>query len=421
MAGQDQSANLGGMLTEIAKTTGSMADAYKPVMQAATKPRGDMNDPAHLQRLAQWASSNGDSAAASMYMQQARAASAEAKEKAKEAQDLQRTQSANAVTAQYKKALESGDPDLIAKAQEAVMAGANANGYNAQDRMNAASKAVKAQQDEAFKVAEQERVNKERAATEAFAQKINATEDIDAVLAAVADAPPELAEQAQRMANTRANFLNNVADRKAAREADQAAVSTEFAVPEGLPENIAKPLQTEHARIEKLAKESKNADGTWKEQGRQAVDKAMNKLLDDAQRAAISLAVAEESDKRQRLRTIDHRRQQIAVDNPTKDEYARIEEMLNAEYAEQGLTQPGEWWGTNPKKASGSEVVDRFRQEQRDALDLEVQSITGEKPAEPTDKAPAGGVVEVASVSEAEALPKGTKFKLPDGRTGTVE
>ena len=64
------------MLGQIAETTGSMADAYKPVMQAASKPRGDMNDPAHLQRLAQWASSNGDSAAASMYMQQARAAAA---------------------------------------------------------------------------------------------------------------------------------------------------------------------------------------------------------------------------------------------------------------------------------------------------------------------------------------------------------
>jgi len=31
MAGQDQSANLGGMLTDIGKTMGSMGDAYKPV------------------------------------------------------------------------------------------------------------------------------------------------------------------------------------------------------------------------------------------------------------------------------------------------------------------------------------------------------------------------------------------------------
>ena len=57
MAGQDQSVNLGGMLTNIADTVGSMGDAYKPVMQAATKPRGDMSDPAHLQNLwLEWAS-----------------------------------------------------------------------------------------------------------------------------------------------------------------------------------------------------------------------------------------------------------------------------------------------------------------------------------------------------------------------------
>ena len=80
MAGQDQSANLGGMLTDIGKTMGSMGDAYKPVLQAATKPRGDMNDPAHLANLAQWATQHGDTAAASMYMSQAREAKADQKE-----------------------------------------------------------------------------------------------------------------------------------------------------------------------------------------------------------------------------------------------------------------------------------------------------------------------------------------------------
>ena len=68
----DQSANLSGMLSQIGTTVGSMGDAYKPVAQAFSRPRGDMNDPNHLQAMAQWASSNGDSAAASLYMQQAR-------------------------------------------------------------------------------------------------------------------------------------------------------------------------------------------------------------------------------------------------------------------------------------------------------------------------------------------------------------
>lgn len=81
MAGRDQSVDLSGMLSQIAKTTGEMGKAYEPVMKAATKPRGSMDDPEHLQRLAQWATNNGDSAGASMYMQQSRQARSEKKEK----------------------------------------------------------------------------------------------------------------------------------------------------------------------------------------------------------------------------------------------------------------------------------------------------------------------------------------------------
>ena len=85
MAGRDQSANLTGMLTDIGATVGSMGDAYKPVLQAATKPRGDMSDPAHLANLAQWATQHGDAAAASMYMTQSREAKAQV-QKARTAQ-----------------------------------------------------------------------------------------------------------------------------------------------------------------------------------------------------------------------------------------------------------------------------------------------------------------------------------------------
>lgn len=76
----DQSANLSGMLSQIGKTVGSMGDAYKPVSQALSRPKGSMDDPDHLQRLAQWASSNGDTAQASLYMSQARELKAEQKE-----------------------------------------------------------------------------------------------------------------------------------------------------------------------------------------------------------------------------------------------------------------------------------------------------------------------------------------------------
>ena len=381
----DQSANLTGMLGQIAGTVGSMGDAYKPVAQAFSRPRGDMNDPKHLQAMAQWASSNGDSAAASMYMQQARQVQAEQKEAEEQAKAKQKIQSANAVTAQYKVALESGDADSIAKAEEAVYAGANENGYNAQDRMNAASTAVKSANDAAWTEEERARVAKETAETQKFATQVNAATTAEEIDSLVKTAPPELAEQAQRIANVRVSYLNNMEDRRKAVAADQADVSTEFTMPSGLPESVSQTFEEEHKRIEKLKEDSKNPDGTWKEQGRRSVDNAMNKLLTKAQGAAIQLAVAEESDKRQRLRTIDHRRQQISIDNPTKDEFARIEEQLNAEYEEQGLVDEGYIWDS-AKKATGSEVVARFREEQRKALDLEVEAITGVKQSEESEE-----------------------------------
>lgn len=385
MAGSDQSVNLGGMLTNIAKTTGSMGDAYKPVMQAAMKPQGDMNDPAHLQRLAQWASSNGDAQSAAMYMQQARQVSAEKKEAAQKAEAERRNAAANAATAQYKMALESNDPNMVAKAEEALMANANANGYNALERMNAASSAVKRQKDADFADSERVRMQKERAEVEKFSKSLNAVTDPEEIQAVVESAAPEMADQAQRMASARLSYLNQIEARRAKQEQDNAAVSTDFIVPEGLPETISKQFEAEHKRIEELAKNSKNADGTWKEQGRQAVDKAMNKLLADAQRAAISLAVSEEADKRQRLRTLDHKRAQIAIDNPTKAEYERVEEMLEAEYLEAG--EGTAFLGFEPnRKATPAEVIARFRQDQMTALDLEVSAINGTSP-EPTEPA----------------------------------
>lgn len=423
MAGQDQSANLGGMLTGIAETMGTMDDAYTPVLQAAMKPRGDMNDPAHLEALAQWASSNGDAQAAQMYMTQARQVRAEQKELKAKQDQLVKQQSANAVTAQYKMALESGDAATIKKAEDALMAGANAHGYSAQDRMNAASSAVKAQNDAAFTEAERKRTADERVATEKFSQVINGTDDIDAVLEAVKTAPPELAEQAQRMANTRVSFLKAVEERRKVQELNASDVSTEFTMPEGLPQKIAAPLEAEHARIVQLSKDKKNADGTWKEQGRQAVDRAMTKLLDDAQRAAMSLAVAEESDKRQRLRSIDHKRANVSISNPTKQQTQEYTELLNREYEEAGTTEPGKWWGTNPKQATYQDVVARFRADQMAALDAEAESIMGpqSKPESKPDEADEGGIVDVASEQEALSLKPGTRFRLPDGRTGTAK
>jgi len=78
MAGQDQSVNLGGMLTDIGGTIGSMGapmgEVFGDAIRQANRPVGDMDDPAHLTALAQWAQRNGDAESARMYTAQAREA-----------------------------------------------------------------------------------------------------------------------------------------------------------------------------------------------------------------------------------------------------------------------------------------------------------------------------------------------------------
>ena len=105
MRGGDQSANLSGMLSQIGGTVGGMGKAFDPITKAATKPRGDMDDPAHLQNLAQWATHNGDAAAASMYMSQAR----EAKAEQKEAKNLEYNANTSSIAADGTKRAGEGD------------------------------------------------------------------------------------------------------------------------------------------------------------------------------------------------------------------------------------------------------------------------------------------------------------------------
>lgn len=137
MAGQDQSANLGGMLSQIAQTTGSMADAYKPVMQAATKPRGDMNDPAHLMRLAEWARSNGDQQSAASYAQQSRRLADQATADAKQLRAEQGSMAMGNIQKGMNDVLRSDAPEEVkaermAALEQAAMAQAGKYGLDAQ-------------------------------------------------------------------------------------------------------------------------------------------------------------------------------------------------------------------------------------------------------------------------------------------------
>lgn len=191
MAGVDQSRNLSGMLSQIGETVGSMADPYKNVMQAATKPRGDMNDPQHLMNLSQWASSNGDSAAASAYMQQANRLAESAKADAKQLRKEQGAAAMGNISVAMQQVLKDGGPNAEARMQalqEAAQVQAAKYGMDGVAASNMANEARSAH----TQLIRQEnaRVTEERALAD--------REVLDGLEAAAAESPEKLAAMVKR-------------------------------------------------------------------------------------------------------------------------------------------------------------------------------------------------------------------------------
>jgi hypothetical protein len=191
VAGSDQSVNLGGMLTNIGETVGSMADPYKNVMQAATKPRGDMNDPQHLMNLAQWASSNGDSAAAGAYMQQANRLADTAKADAKQLRKEQGATAMGNISVAMQQVLKDGGPNAEARMQalqEAAQVQAAKYGMDGVAASNMGNEARSAH----TQLIRQE--NAQRTEERALADR----EVLDGLEAAAAESPEKLAAMVKR-------------------------------------------------------------------------------------------------------------------------------------------------------------------------------------------------------------------------------
>lgn len=144
----DQSANLTGMLGQIGATVGQMGKAYEPINKALTKPRGDMNDPAHLRNLAQWATQNGDPTAAASYMAEARRIADQATADAKVLRQEQGNAAMGNIQLGMQQVLAQGGPDAEKRMQaleQAAVATAGRYGMNANEAASMGDKARLAQ------------------------------------------------------------------------------------------------------------------------------------------------------------------------------------------------------------------------------------------------------------------------------------
>ncbi len=392
MAGQDMSKNLGGMLTDIGQTLGGMGDAYKPVMKAATKPQGDMNDPAHLQRMAQWASNNGDAQAASMYSADSRRIHAERK-KVTDATTI------NTATSAYKKAREGGDAKAILEAEKALIDAANATGQDANARLDAVQRGLSQQEEAAYQQEQRAMAAQDKAVIEKFTQELNSVTTTKEIQDIVDNADPSVAPIAQRAATQRLQYLEAETVRSERDAVAQQEISMEgISINTDLPKGIVASHEAELAGLQEAIKKGK-VGGTWEPSVRAELIKRRDALSTKIYKATYAKEMGDHQITNQRRRDRDGKAALVAISlppsNQVRDDIRKELENKAEEVADEKLGDG--FYGFNPKKwgtdregeITTEMVNDEFRRQQMVALEAEFYDLaTPDSPTEATPDSP---------------------------------
>ncbi len=321
MAGQDQSRQLGGMLSQIGETVGQGADAFAPVMNAAMKPRGDMNDPAHLQALAQWASSTGDQQGASMYMQQAQQLRSEQKR-------VSNATVMNGATSAYQKARQGGDAKAIEEAEQALIDAANATGSSAHAALDAVSSSMRQAEDAAYVQGERQAAAEEKAALEDFTKKLNSVTDSADIQAIVDGADEKVAPVAQRAATARLTYLEAQTVRQERDALNEKDVTIDLTINKDLPPNIVAAHEAELKGLEAKAKAG-FVNGTWTSPTmRQEIVDAREALAKKIYGATYSKEMQDYSIDTARMRDFNGKKSRVAISTPTPKQALQIKKEM---------------------------------------------------------------------------------------------
>lgn len=349
MAGQDQSVNLGGMLTDIGKTVGSMGDAYKPILNEATRPHGDMDDPKHVQRMAEWSARTGDAASAQMYASQAQTLQKEARAKTTAAE-------MNTATSAYSKALKTGDPNKIDEAYNGLQSASSANGIEAQSRVDGVQRAHREEVNAADAEAEKIRVNKERAALETLSTAINGASQED-LADIVKNADPSVATAAQKMANTRTAWLENEDKIANENKLNKTSLNTDIYIDPSLPPETIAALKQEQAQLAEDAKAG-FVGGTWLPNARHKLEERRIRLSERAFSAANSMHSTEQAMLNQRTGEYRRALRDVERGQGTKAERKAIEDDIRATHKIL----------VNDDPITEQQVTDIWRTQQREGL-----------------------------------------------------
>jgi len=296
MAGTDQSVNLGGMLSGIAETTGTMGDAFKPVLQAATKPRGDMNDPNHLRNLAQWASNNGDAQQAAMYLSTAERIDRERQAENRRVQQEAKQVAKVTATQAYAEAVKSGDAGAIDAAYKEALRVGKDTGQEMLQGLRGIDSAQAAQERDALAKTQAERAaNEDKAVQTAMEGFKGATpEEIQSI---VEDTPAEFRAAVQTAAAQHISMGNVIAAQRDRMQDMSAPV--EWSEVETAIGSIQSPGQRKkyEAQLKRVREQSNKAfvNGTWVHpRAKEEAFKREERLYQEVTAVTVAEAVAAE-------------------------------------------------------------------------------------------------------------------------------
>lgn len=261
MAGTNQAANLGGMISQIAGTLGTKVDSepYVRGTENAFRPDADPSDLGSMRNLMEWQQRMGRSDEARNTLVGIR--DLEAKEK--EAKLKREGQARAAGAAEYQKAMKTGDAAAIASAEDAMYKIGEVQGIDVTNLLAGIEQRSYAEVDQAYQVKERERVALERVEAEktkknaeAFSVAMNQATDLDTVEALRKGATPDLAGIAGDLAQSAEGRIVRQQERALA-EADLKAPmqETNLILPESLTGTVAENFKNEASAIDKDIKQ----------------------------------------------------------------------------------------------------------------------------------------------------------------------
>jgi len=397
MAGSSQAANLSGMLSQIGGTIGGMGkagDALVRPLENTFRPDVDPNDPDSLRRLMQWQQGIGrEDAARTTMMQAERLAEKQQEEKVKK-----EGQARAMAISQYEKALQVGDPDAIAAAEDAVRKVGEAQGIDVTGLLAGVEQRSFAQTNQAYQEQERIRLGQERVREAAedrmvnqLAVAMNGASSIEQLDALLESAPVEAAAQANVLYERATTRIDKAQKRlEAEQEAKAPIQKIELALPEqGIPEDMRKSYSRRadvvNKEIEDLNVRIANGEAINPKVEKQRLAARRNALENQMYQIADSVVLGEYRDKRKEEQAADKQIRDIEL--AMRAPFSNNDAIRQEARAIAGVDRDGK-----PLPVTSQHLVQAKRkliQERNSAYASQIRMLRGE-----TDEQPTGGMTD---------------------------